>query len=72
MSDVWGWFGLPMAGEGQEFETPAVAWTEHDWLASLGYQMANETAPETGQPFAKRFGGVPGMGIVSPGFTHTW
>lgn len=25
-----------------------------------------------GQPYQKRLGGIPGMGIVQPGFTHTW
>jgi hypothetical protein len=28
---VWGWFGLPMAGEGAEFAAAATPWVETYW-----------------------------------------
>lgn len=43
---AWGWFGLPMAGEGSEFAPPAAPWAEHDWLAVLGYGMAAEVGSD--------------------------
>jgi hypothetical protein len=41
-----------------------------------GGMYVNETqesgAAPSGQPYQKRLGGIPGMGIVQPGFTHLW
>lgn len=40
---AWGWFGLPMAGEGMLFADGGTAWSQHDWLATLGFGMSELT-----------------------------
>jgi hypothetical protein len=36
---AWGWFGNRSSGEGLEFSTAAVAWTDHAWLRGGQYIM---------------------------------
>jgi hypothetical protein len=38
----WGWFGMRSSGEGMEFATAAVEWTDHAWLRGGQYIMAAE------------------------------
>lgn len=37
---AWGWFGLPIAGEGSIFDSASVPWLEYDWLTLLGFMAA--------------------------------
>jgi hypothetical protein len=44
---AWGWFGNRSSGEGLEFATPAVAWTDHSWLRGGQYIMAADVGGAT-------------------------
>lgn len=49
----------------------AMTVTNDPW-GVIGFEIRPSVPVATGQPFQKRLGGIPGMGNVSPGFTHSW
>ena len=56
----WGWFGMRSSGEGMEFATTALPWSEHNWLRSSDYIMA-------AQPYTPPVGGVPKRMLMGVG-----
>jgi hypothetical protein len=45
---VWGWFGLPMAGEGTEFAAATSPWSETYWTPAEMAFNGPETPPASG------------------------
>lgn len=53
---VWGWFGLPTAGEGSEFRAAEPAWTQSYWApAELAF----------GGPEESSMGDVPNVALLA-------